>query len=123
MIAVAALGQRNSDPRGTQRSGELEIEADDLEELQLQRRILSRPDLLLPDDILGELAEGVRRLTVPVVITILPNGLISDVQLVRSSGVTRLDTLIRENLRNWKFQPISLNRNQTARFPFVIQVS
>ena len=102
---------------------EIELEADGIEDLQRQRRILYRPQFDLPDDILSELAEGLPEIVVPVRILILPTGLVMNVQILRSAGITRLDSLIIEDLRKWKFQPENVERNQTARFPYVISAT
>ena len=114
---------RESNPVDGNQSEIVYLEADGIEDLQRQRRILYRPEFDLPDDILSELAEGLPEIVVPVRIVILPTGLVMSVQILRSAGITRLDSLIIEDLRKWKFQPENVERNQTAIFPYVISAT
>ena len=81
-----------------------EIEADSVEALDAARTLMSQVKPVLRP---GALGEGQRRLGVMVRFTILATGIVKDVELDPSSGITEVDEAIRKALRQWKFAPVT----------------
>jgi TonB family protein len=74
-----------------------------LEDLQARRKLLTRVE----PDIPAELARGLPpTLNLQVSFELLPSGLITGLQITRSSGNTDIDSIVREAIRKWRFQAV-----------------
>lgn len=87
----------------TEESEEEVIEADSVDELDRARTLTKLVEPVLQP---GALEEGQRWFDVVVRFTILPTGLVKDVVMNPSSGISEVDEAIRKALRQWKFAPV-----------------
>ena len=88
---------------GTTQLGTIENPID-FDTLTANRKPLYTPD----PDINPELASGLPRfIKIVTSFTLLPSGYITDLNITTDSGNTKVDSIIKEAIRKWRFEPVS----------------
>ena len=118
---TAENGEAASPDDSTEESEEEIIEADSVDELRKARGIENLIEPVLRPGILGD---GQRHLTPIIMITITWEGIVKNVVIDSSSGISEVDKAIRTALRKWKFKTAPEGHpNVTVRFPYQIEAT
>ena len=64
--------------------------------------------------------EGVK-LTIVIAFTLLPEGIISNIDVEKSSGYSDVDAAVTEALRRWRFEAVRGEKVVTGRITYVIK--